>query len=170
MAEKRIGLDEFKSDSLLEIKEVAEILDVTSKTVLRLINESKELPAIQVGRRWRVRPKDLEEYIQTHIRNPDTASTGSQKKEFINGENPNADQANLNLQVEELAQKRKAALIITPFDEAKLPMPPFFVGREADLRWLLDQLKADKVVNIAALRGLGGIGKTALAAKALHQL
>ena len=183
MAEKRIDLDEFKSDTLLEIKKVAEILQVNSKTVLRLINDSGELRAIRVGERWRVRQEDLEEYIQSHLHykhiNPDgkiksidtdSDSNESQKKEGIDLEGSIPNQAILNDQVDESVQRRKGALITPPFDEAKLPMPPYFVGRDADLHWLLEQLGADKLAYIASLRGMGGIGKTALASKAVHQL
>lgn len=183
MAEKNIDLGEFKNEAILEVKEVAEILQVHPRTVLRLISESGELRAIRVGGRWRVRQKDLEEYIQTHLhfghlnpdvkiinRNSESASNDLQNKELIDLENPITNQVNLNDQINESVQKSKEALITPPFDEAKLPMPTYFVGRDADLHWLLEQLKADKVASIAALRGLGGIGKTALAAKAVHQL
>ncbi len=56
-----------------------------------------------------------------------------------------------------------------PFDEALLPVPETFIGREADLDWLLRRLR-DRAIGVTALGGMGGIGKSTLAAVALHQL
>jgi tetratricopeptide (TPR) repeat protein len=56
-----------------------------------------------------------------------------------------------------------------PFDEALLPLPEHFVGRGADLGWLLARLRTGGATGITALRGLGGIGKTSLAAVAVRQ-
>jgi len=56
-----------------------------------------------------------------------------------------------------------------PFDEALLPVPETFIGREADLDWLLRRLR-DRATGVTALGGMGGIGKSTLAAVALHQL
>ncbi len=56
-----------------------------------------------------------------------------------------------------------------PFDEALLPLPEHFVGRGADLDWLLGRLRTGGATGITALRGLGGIGKTSLAAVAVRQ-
>jgi tetratricopeptide (TPR) repeat protein len=56
-----------------------------------------------------------------------------------------------------------------PFDEALLPAPDTFIGREADLEWLLRRLR-DRSVGVTALGGMGGIGKSTLAAVALRQL
>jgi len=55
-----------------------------------------------------------------------------------------------------------------PFDEALLLLPERFVGRDADLRWLLSRLP--KTTGISVLRGMAGIGKTALAARVVRQL
>ncbi|MBA2392091.1 MAG: tetratricopeptide repeat protein [Ktedonobacterales bacterium] len=57
-----------------------------------------------------------------------------------------------------------------PFDESLLPVPPFFIGREADLAWTMQHMRAGGTTAITALEGLGGIGKTALAAVAIQQL
>jgi tetratricopeptide (TPR) repeat protein len=51
-----------------------------------------------------------------------------------------------------------------PFDEALLPTPETFIGREPDLDWLMGRLRDD---GLAALGGMGGIGKSTLAAVAL---
>ncbi len=57
--------EEWKLDDLLDAPEVAEILHVSSKTVNRLIAYGRgELPAIKVGHRWKVRRRDLKEYLQ----------------------------------------------------------------------------------------------------------
>jgi hypothetical protein len=57
-----------------------------------------------------------------------------------------------------------------PVDAALLPMPQRFIGREEDLAWVEARLHAGAATGITALRGRGGIGKTALAAVAVHEL
>ena len=58
-----------------------------------------------------------------------------------------------------------------PFDHKELlPAPEHFVGRQEDLDWLLRQLQPGKTAAITALGGLGGSGKTALAAVAVREL
>jgi tetratricopeptide (TPR) repeat protein len=57
-----------------------------------------------------------------------------------------------------------------PDDRWLLPAAPRFVGREGDLRWVMDRLRQHAVTSITALGGLGGIGKTALAAEAVRRL
>jgi tetratricopeptide (TPR) repeat protein len=57
-----------------------------------------------------------------------------------------------------------------PFDLTALPAPPIFVGRDANLEWLLARLRQGGTTGITALGGLGGIGKTALAAVAARVL
>ena len=48
---------------LLTIKDVAGRLNVSVKTVRRLI-EHKELKACQIGNRWRVREEDYRRFLQ----------------------------------------------------------------------------------------------------------
>ncbi|HLY30115.1 MAG TPA: NB-ARC domain-containing protein, partial [Ktedonobacterales bacterium] len=55
-----------------------------------------------------------------------------------------------------------------PDDWGALPAPDQFIGREADVTWTLDHLRQDGA--IAASRGLGGMGKTALAAVVVRRL
>jgi tetratricopeptide (TPR) repeat protein len=55
-----------------------------------------------------------------------------------------------------------------PDDSALLPAPDHFVGRSADLDWLLAHLGTRGA--LAQLGGLGGIGKTTLVAVAVRQL
>ncbi len=57
-----------------------------------------------------------------------------------------------------------------PFDEALLPQPERFVDREAEFDRLVARLRQGGTIGITALRGMGGIGKTALAAKAAEKL
>jgi hypothetical protein len=58
-----------------------------------------------------------------------------------------------------------------PFDLALLPLPAPFVGREAELAFLRERLSVKgSTSGIAAVNGLGGIGKTGLAAKVIHDL
>ncbi|HEX6818907.1 MAG TPA: TIR domain-containing protein, partial [Ktedonobacterales bacterium] len=58
-----------------------------------------------------------------------------------------------------------------PFDLALLPLPTHFVGREAELSWLREHLaEGATTLGIVAVNGLGGIGKTGLAAKAVRDL
>lgn len=55
---------------LLPTSEVATFLGVTSKTVHNLIT-ARELPAVRVGARWKVDPRDLDRYVRrnrtTHL-------------------------------------------------------------------------------------------------------
>lgn len=46
----------------LTTREVQACLRVTPRTIYRLI-ESGELPAVRVGRRWRFRQRDLDEWF-----------------------------------------------------------------------------------------------------------
>jgi tetratricopeptide (TPR) repeat protein len=57
-----------------------------------------------------------------------------------------------------------------PFDDALLPPPEYFIDRDEDRSWILTRLSPTERMQITALRGLPGIGKTALAAWAVHQL
>lgn len=50
-------------DNLLSTKEVAEVLNVTSRTIRNLI-DSGELPAYKIGRNWRIKEKELMEFIE----------------------------------------------------------------------------------------------------------
>jgi excisionase family DNA binding protein len=48
---------------LLTIKETAELLQVSTRTLQRLI-QRKGLPAVKVGSRWRIRTSELAKWIQ----------------------------------------------------------------------------------------------------------
>lgn len=57
-----------------------------------------------------------------------------------------------------------------PFDEELIMLPEHFVGREEDLQWLQSRLRVGGTTSVTALGGMGGIGKTSLAAKAVRNL
>ncbi len=56
---------------LLTAAEVAEQLRVSTMTIYRLIR-SGELPAVRVGRNYRVRAEDLTAYLDGQVVDPDT--------------------------------------------------------------------------------------------------
>ena len=58
------------ADDVLDAKEVAQLLKVHQRTVIRLA-ERGELPAFRVGDLWRFRRTDVEEFINKQIRKPD---------------------------------------------------------------------------------------------------
>jgi excisionase family DNA binding protein len=59
------------SDRLMTANEVADLLRVSTMTVYRLIR-SGELPAVRVGRNYRVRSGDLDHYLEAQLVDPDT--------------------------------------------------------------------------------------------------
>jgi excisionase family DNA binding protein len=63
------------SQRLLTAAEVAEDLRVSTMTVYRLIRRG-ELPAVRVGRNYRVRLADLEAYLAEQIVDPSTMDLG----------------------------------------------------------------------------------------------
>ena len=58
MAIEQAGL----SDRLLMVREVAELMRVSNMTVYRLI-KAGDLPAIRVGKNFRIRRSDVESYL-----------------------------------------------------------------------------------------------------------
>jgi excisionase family DNA binding protein len=56
---------------LLTAAEVADQLRVSTMTIYRLIR-SGELPAVRVGRNYRVRAEDLTAYLEGQVVDPDT--------------------------------------------------------------------------------------------------
>lgn len=57
------------SEHMLTAAEVAERLRVSTMTVYRLIRGG-ELPAVRVGRNYRVRRADLEAYLESQVVDP----------------------------------------------------------------------------------------------------
>jgi excisionase family DNA binding protein len=49
---------------MLDINRVAEILSASPTTVRRLLREG-DIPSFRVGKLWRIKPEDLETYMQT---------------------------------------------------------------------------------------------------------
>jgi excisionase family DNA binding protein len=56
-------------DRLLTAHEVADQLRVSTMTVYRLIRRG-ELPAVRVGRNYRVRSRDLDAYLRAQVVDP----------------------------------------------------------------------------------------------------
>ena len=54
--------DKGTGSSLLTIDEVLGYLNVTSRTIYRLIRIG-ELPAVRIGRQWRIRRTDLDHWL-----------------------------------------------------------------------------------------------------------
>ena len=55
------------TDEILEVKEVAKILKVSTRTIIRLA-EREELVAFKVGDLWRFRRSDVDDYIARQIK------------------------------------------------------------------------------------------------------
>jgi excisionase family DNA binding protein len=51
---------------LLTIRDVADLLQISTKTVRRLIARG-ELPAHRLGRQWRIAPAELERFLRRKI-------------------------------------------------------------------------------------------------------
>lgn len=68
---------------------------------------------------------------------------------------------------------RPMEVIGPPFDLSELRPADTFIGREDDVKWVIDRLTGPfdaQLANIAAANGQGGIGKTALAAEVVRRL
>ena len=62
-------------EDILTIREVADYLKVTERTLYRLVQDGK-LPAFKVGNSWRFRREDLERWISEQSRGTDTNCEG----------------------------------------------------------------------------------------------
>lgn len=58
-------------EDILTVREVADYLKVTERTLYRLVQDRK-LPAFKVGNSWRFRRQDLERWISKQSRGTDT--------------------------------------------------------------------------------------------------
>lgn len=56
------GPQPFSTGALLTVSEVATVMRVSNMTVYRLINGG-DLPAVRVGRNYRIRETDVERYL-----------------------------------------------------------------------------------------------------------
>jgi excisionase family DNA binding protein len=71
------GVTVFAPDGLLTVREVAEAMRVSTMTVYRLI-KAGELPAIRVGKHFRIRRRDLTGYLDSRmVGMPDTRIPGT---------------------------------------------------------------------------------------------
>ncbi len=52
----------YVGESLLTVSEVASMMRVSNMTVYRLI-KSRQLPALKVGKNYRIRESDMEQYL-----------------------------------------------------------------------------------------------------------
>ncbi|MDA8025466.1 MAG: helix-turn-helix domain-containing protein [Actinomycetota bacterium] len=50
-------------DELMRVKEVADLMKVSTTTIYRLIAEA-EIPATRVGKAWRIRRGDVDQYLK----------------------------------------------------------------------------------------------------------
>lgn len=58
---------------ILTIKEVAEYLKVTERTIYRLA-AAKKIPGFKLGGTWRFRHSDLDEWIAANLTNKDSGA------------------------------------------------------------------------------------------------
>lgn len=65
------------SEDILTIREVAEYLKVTERTLYRLVQDGK-LPAFKVGNSWRFRREDLERWISEQSRGGEGGRDGDE--------------------------------------------------------------------------------------------
>jgi excisionase family DNA binding protein len=78
-----LGNDLELDEMMFDISEVSDILKVSPRTVSRLIADGQgELPAIKIGSRWRVRGRDIKEYVLKN--NADTAGNATFVDDLIN--------------------------------------------------------------------------------------
>jgi len=68
---------------VLSPAQVAERLQVSTETIRRLCRE-RQLKAIRIGRQWRIREQDLEEYLDRNSREP----LGSERDSEIGADGP----------------------------------------------------------------------------------
>ncbi len=62
--------DKTRPEKMLSTREAGDLLGVTSKTVIRMI-ESGEIPGYRVNFVWRLRRSDVEAYLEAHKYRPD---------------------------------------------------------------------------------------------------
>ena len=73
-----------KDDELLDVQEVAALLRVNPRTVLRMADR-KELTALKVGKRWRFRLHDLDNYLRTQL-HPASSPKNTRYDALLNSE------------------------------------------------------------------------------------
>ena len=68
------------SEEILEVKEVAKRLKVSTRTVIRLV-ERGDLVAFKIGDLWRFRRSDVDDYVQQQIQRRQRGGKGSDEDE-----------------------------------------------------------------------------------------
>lgn len=81
----RVGLTRMKDDrdNILTVKEVAEFLKLSTRTVKRMIQRN-DLPAFKVGGQWRVSESRLAEWLRGRENTSDIA----RRPQGLNGQPP----------------------------------------------------------------------------------
>ncbi len=54
-----------RDDRYLTARDVAELLQLNVETIYQLIN-TDQLPAVRIGRRWRLNASELHQWLKTH--------------------------------------------------------------------------------------------------------
>src|SRR5690242_196549 len=65
-----------QTDQWLSANEAGNLLGVTGKTVIRMV-EKRELTGYRVGNVWRFKRNDIEAYLEAHRYGPDQRSDGT---------------------------------------------------------------------------------------------
>lgn len=73
-----------REDELLDVQQVADLLHVNPRTVLRMADR-KELTALKVGKRWRFRLHDLDNYLRTQL-HPASSPKNTRYDALLNSE------------------------------------------------------------------------------------
>jgi len=59
-------------DTLLNVKQVAQYLQLKESTIYSWAQDAK-IPAIKIGRTWRFRQKDLDSWLERHLKEEEEA-------------------------------------------------------------------------------------------------
>ena len=62
--------DTMSQETLLNVKQVAEYLQLKESTIYSWAQDGK-IPAIKIGRTWRFRRKDLDTWLERHLKGED---------------------------------------------------------------------------------------------------
>jgi len=58
-----------KDEQYYTLEQVAKLLQVSQRTIIRLIKTGR-LPAVRVGKQWRIARSDLQEYLRSSGQQP----------------------------------------------------------------------------------------------------
>jgi hypothetical protein len=132
------------------------------------------LEQVQAARKQRDLPIDSPQWLieASQILNPGTeveqVSIGTWKR-FLRGESVRKEYFQAFCQIlgfewQDVAATPQIAPLITNYDQGEAPDPPIFVNRSVEMATLKQWIVKDKV-RLVSLLGMGGIGKTSLAAR-----